>query len=111
MSDRMTTYRRADGEMIGDFAWVNDREFFDEEDEPIDLIEEHWVKVKEIKLRKYPRHYLCEECGGEGCDQCEDGESLDADRWVGFWTQEELDRAKALGKELGKVFQFPDVGS
>lgn len=40
------TYRRADGEEIGDFGWVTDLDGYDEwDDEPREYIEETWERV------------------------------------------------------------------
>jgi hypothetical protein len=42
---RMTTYKRADGELIGpDYNWVCELDWFDNDDiwEPLELIEEVW---------------------------------------------------------------------
>lgn len=39
-----TTYRMANGEPIwGDYAWVDSPEFFDDLDEPIEVVKEVWV--------------------------------------------------------------------
>lgn len=42
----LTTYRRADGVSIGDYDWVVHTEFFDDLDEPIEVIEEIWLLTK-----------------------------------------------------------------
>ena len=41
---RMTTYKRADGELIHEYNWVTELDWFDNDDiwEPIELIEEVW---------------------------------------------------------------------
>jgi hypothetical protein len=40
----MTTYRRADGELIaGEYGWVGELEWFEMDDEPTEYIEEVWI--------------------------------------------------------------------
>lgn len=42
--DGWTTYRRQDGESICDeYSFVTELEWFEDDDEPTDLIEERWV--------------------------------------------------------------------
>ena len=42
----MTTYRRADGELIaGDFEFVMQLDWFEDDYEPTDLIKETWVRT------------------------------------------------------------------
>ncbi len=44
MPDPMTTYRRADGEPIwGQFDFVQHEEFFEELDEPLEVVVETWA--------------------------------------------------------------------
>jgi hypothetical protein len=49
------TYERADGEMIfGEYSWVGELEFFDDEDEPIDLIKKTWLLMNEEQYQHIP---------------------------------------------------------
>lgn len=42
------TFKLADGELVyGEFGWVTDLDFFDDIDEPIELIEERWQRTYE----------------------------------------------------------------
>lgn len=44
MSDELVTYRNADGKPIaGEFDFVMGLEWFDDLDEPIELVRERWV--------------------------------------------------------------------
>jgi hypothetical protein len=44
VGDSWTTYRLADGDLIGgEFSFVTDTEFFEERDEPVDVVKETWV--------------------------------------------------------------------
>lgn len=66
----MTTYKRADGELILDeFGWVADIEYFDDDDEPTQLIEERWQLVSTRKMW----------AGGTNCWQCHDHVDLPED--------------------------------
>jgi hypothetical protein len=40
--EELTTYKRADGEPIGDFSWVSDIEYFEDLDEPVEVIKQVW---------------------------------------------------------------------
>ena len=52
----MTTYRRADGESTaGEFDWVTQLEWFEDDDEPTDLIKETWVRVASEPITVNPR--------------------------------------------------------
>ena len=67
----MTTYRRADGELIGgEFKFVTEMEWVDDEVgygyEPLDVVEERWELVSTRTLRLHPAHMLCLLCEGEG---------------------------------------------
>ena len=68
MSDEktMTTYKRADGQMIGDFGWVADREYLEDDDyyEPEEYVQETW-ELKNSKVIWIPDHVPCQECGDE----------------------------------------------
>lgn len=50
----MTTYRRADGEPILDYDFVLHEEFFEDLDEPIDLIVEVWQVIETRPLTIKP---------------------------------------------------------
>lgn len=44
--DGWVTYRMADGtEIFGEYAWVTDPEFFEDGDEPIEVIKETWKLI------------------------------------------------------------------
>ena len=69
----MTTYRRADGGLIGgEYKFVEDIEYdiecINEEvgNEPLDVVEERWVRLSARTLRIYPNRMLCLVCDGEG---------------------------------------------
>jgi hypothetical protein len=63
-----TTYRRADGELIaGEYGYTSELEWFENDDEPTDLIEEVWVLSSSRPLRVVPTGYVrawCGECDG-----------------------------------------------
>ena len=41
----MTTYKRVDGELIcGEFGFVGELEWFEDDDEPTELIKEVWIR-------------------------------------------------------------------
>lgn len=53
----MTVYRRADGERIwGEYAYVHDLEFFENEDEPVKLIKELWILGGRRRYTYRPPH-------------------------------------------------------
>lgn len=60
----MSTYRRADGELIaGEFGWIADLEYIEEDDgEPQEYVREDWILAgrKSIWI---PDYQGCEECG------------------------------------------------
>jgi len=64
----MTTYRRADGEPIGDYSWVTELDFFDEEDERTELIVEVWHRVAVDTIEVGPS-WTCPECGEDVNDE------------------------------------------
>lgn len=56
------TYKRADGEEIGDYGWVTDLEYLDEDDEPVRLIREQWARVEVATFWHLPNAmYACAE--------------------------------------------------
>lgn len=70
-----TTYKRADGEQLGDvFGWVTDLDHFDDEDEPVLLIEETWERTSARRFWLLPPTLY--DCAADpDCDE-------DAVRWV-----------------------------
>lgn len=47
----MTTYKRYDGEMVaGEYGWVADIEFFEDDDEPTKVVKEVWTLQSEEVL-------------------------------------------------------------
>lgn len=72
----MTTYKRADGELIGDSAgWVTELDWFDDGlDEPLELIEERWIRSHVSQIWVFPPLY---DCGIEDEDPCDE----DAVEW------------------------------
>lgn len=49
------TYRMADGSLVaGEFGWVADPDYFDDVDEPVEVIRETWslVETEVIRLPK-----------------------------------------------------------
>lgn len=60
----MTTYRRADGEPVGDYSWVTELDWFDDDDERTELIVEHWHRVSTDTIIVGPAP-TCVECGEE----------------------------------------------
>ena len=46
-TNEMTTYRRADGELInGEFSFTTTPEFFEDDDEPNEVVREDWLLVR-----------------------------------------------------------------
>jgi hypothetical protein len=71
MSDELVTYKMADGSLIGgEFSWTTDLEFFDEGDDPSEVVREWWRLVRRERLRINPAGYVkpCEACDTEGID-------------------------------------------
>lgn len=71
----MTTYKRADGELIwGDYAHVSDLEFFEEErydQAGVKIVKEVWVRSEVEEIHLHPDEcYSCEKpWHGEVCDE------------------------------------------
>lgn len=66
-SKAMTTYERADGEMIGDYSHVLTPEFFDEDFEGTWVIKREWREVVQEVIFLGPRHVRsCDACEGIG---------------------------------------------
>lgn len=64
---RMVTWQHRDGTPIGEFDFVTGTDWFDEWDEPTDLIRRTWVCVEEEVGTWYPAcPLLCGECWGDG---------------------------------------------
>lgn len=67
--DEMTTYRRVDGELIaGEFAWVTDVDFFDDDHglDYLEVIAETWTRTgqRTLKFGELDRW-----CGMAGCEE------------------------------------------
>lgn len=71
----MTTYHRADGEMIADFGWVTDLEWFEDDAWPTELVEEKWQLVSERTFTVNEPSTTCDECGFGTDDHAFDCES------------------------------------
>ena len=57
----MTTYKMADASMVNEeFGWVTDLEYFEDEEEPTEVIEEVWVLKSSRTITVGPQ---CSECG------------------------------------------------
>lgn len=73
--ETMTTYKRADGEMIwGEYAHVGDLEFFEDEardQEGVKIIKEVWTLDESEEIHLHPEDcFMCERpWHGEQCDQ------------------------------------------
>lgn len=63
LSTKMTTYKRADGETIGDFGWVAELDYLDDESETVEIIGEVWVR-ESVSQFMYPPP-RCLECYAE----------------------------------------------
>lgn len=69
--EKLTHYRRADGEPIaGLFDWTGDAEWFDEDEswEPVKLIRRTVLVIEEVETTWYPPHWheRCASCDGKG---------------------------------------------
>lgn len=79
-SETMTTYRRADGELImGDYGWMGSLDWIEDED-TFDVVEEVWVLQRRRTGTHYHRVEPCPTCHGDGetetgvaCDTCAAG--------------------------------------
>ena len=59
----MTTYRRADGELIGgEYGWVADTDFFDDEEDYLEVVEEVWTLASTRTLKFGPLSRWCDTC-------------------------------------------------
>lgn len=54
LSEELVTYKRTDGEPIGEFVWVVGLEWFEDDDEPTDLIKETWVLASREEITVKP---------------------------------------------------------
>lgn len=62
---RMTTYKMADGtEVFGEFSWVDGPEWFDDSEEPTEVIKEVWVLESTETVTFGP--VVCSACDGVG---------------------------------------------
>lgn len=96
----MTTYKRVDGEPVaGEYGWVVDFEFFDDErqyaDEPFDVVREVWTLSEAEVITVKPTHWV-----DDPCAFC--GDSL------GDHTLDEKDECADAGEQRRK--QSPVVG-
>lgn len=112
--DTMTTYRRADGELIGgEYAFVADAEWFFDSDDDVELVKEVWQLVtRETVALGGPG--LCPACQGEGGDWhtlTVMGEVLVVDHW--WWTvpAQLAVTYVALCAHCGGTGEEPDRGS
>ena len=80
--DTMTTFRTVNGDPIGDFEWVTDIDYFDGENEPLEVVEEVWQRVSVSQRWVLPTVFY--DCDVDWCDE-------DAVAWVeqapGDWSQ------------------------
>jgi hypothetical protein len=79
------TYKRADGEHIDEWGWVTELDYLDDEDEPVELIEETWERVTVRRFWHLPDSFYG--CQVEDAAPCEE----DAVAWWqtpdGVWLQ------------------------
>lgn len=81
----MVTYKRADGDLIyGEFGWVCEPEYFEDDDEPTEYVKETWVLQSSETFTHRPS-------GWEQCPLC--GE------WSG-WTNDCIDEHLAVLEEV-----------
>ena len=80
------TYRRADREPIVDYGWVTELDILDDDEAPIELIEEVWERKSVRRFTHFPSHafWTCEIEDQEPCEE-------DAEAWWqspdGVWLQ------------------------
>ena len=71
-----TTYKRADGETVGDdYGWVTDLEFFEADEEPVELVVETWNRATVRRFWHLPP--VLGSCEIEDAEPCDD----DATSW------------------------------
>jgi hypothetical protein len=76
-----TTYKRADGEMVNDeYGWVTDTDFFDDIEEPLELIREEWTRTAVERQWVLPALYAC--TAGLDCDEDAVTWEQRGDAWV-----------------------------
>jgi hypothetical protein len=64
------TYRRADREAIVDYGWVTDLDIFDDDEQPVELIEETWRRTGARRFWHLPTAlYSCEIEDQEPCEE------------------------------------------
>lgn len=64
----MTTYKRADGELISDYGWVGDLDYFDDDYcDPVELVEEVWERKSVRTFWHLPSRLYS--CGVADCDE------------------------------------------
>lgn len=77
---QLTTYRRADGQLIQDYSFVTDKDYLDAEMaygfDPVEYVEETWECVRARRIIVFPQAFSCSIPVGDGT--CEE----DASGWV-----------------------------
>jgi len=63
------TYRRADGEHIVDYGWVTDVEILEDDEYPVELIEETRAPPAVRRFWYLPTAYTCEIEDQEPCEE------------------------------------------
>jgi hypothetical protein len=94
------TYRRADGELTGDFGWVTDLEWFDDTDEDIvRLRRQRWVLADEDIIEVVHRTTLCPICHGDGAVRSVLGNDIDCQTCNGSGTHPHAGTSRVIPKE------------
>lgn len=84
----MTTYRMADGDLVsGEFGWVANTEYFEDTEEPVELIKEVWVLQVAEDLTIFPTHWVTDHAwigienhpDDDECSVCQESKSIHAD--------------------------------
>lgn len=61
------------GEVADGFSFVTGTEWFEDNDDPTPLRRQRWVCVEDEVGVYFPTApLLCDSCGGDGCDECND---------------------------------------
>lgn len=61
------TYRMADGDPVADWGWVTGLEHFEDDDEPVELIEETWERTAVRTFWHMPTNLYS--CGYGNCEE------------------------------------------
>jgi hypothetical protein len=65
---KMTTYKRADGELIcGEYGWIGELDHLDDDEMPVELVEEVWVLAATRTFWQFPTRLYG--CYIEDCDE------------------------------------------